>query len=386
MAVVFEALDAEKGDCLFVHHGTAGDGRPLPHVWMIDGGVPGLYERRLKAHLSDMAAERGGELCVAVGVVTHIDDDHIGGVVRLVEELTRSPRRPDTPNVSFRNFWFNSFVQTFGPSPPEAATAAVQDAVRWLPDLGPDASGEAHLFIQSVRQGETLRLAIPDLGPQRNVPLIANATFGSATSQKAEAPRRFRGEPLAGVTVEVLSPTRKRLDDLRRDWAKYLKIPEALLQATRSGLDTSVANLSSISLLLTIEGKRILLTGDGLAPHMAEGWRALSRQRTPRAIDVMKVPHHGSIRNNTEDFFVLFPARHYVFCADGTDENPDVRTLDLLFKARAGASYSIHVTSPEATPKIAAQVRKLAAHAAASNGQVSVHYRAEADRSIRITL
>lgn len=62
-------------------------------------------------------------------------------------------------------------------------------------------------------------------------------------------------------------------------------------------------------------------------------------------IDVVKLPHHGSIRNVDRDFFERITADHYVFSADGKHHNPDVETLELLTEVRGGAAYTLHFTN-----------------------------------------
>ena len=56
------------------------------------------------------------------------------------------------------------------------------------------------------------------------------------------------------------------------------------------GLDTSNPNDVSVVLLVEVRGVRILLTGDVEPPSQA----ALARAWPDLAVDVLKVPHHGS--------------------------------------------------------------------------------------------
>jgi hypothetical protein len=51
-------------------------------------------------------------------------------------------------------------------------------------------------------------------------------------------------------------------------------------------------------------------------------------------VDVLKLPHHGSIRNVDEHFFARVRARNYVISANGRDGNPEDQTLALLCDAR----------------------------------------------------
>lgn len=56
----------------------------LSHYILIDGGYVDTYENYLLPTLKEIAA-RGGELDVVV--VTHIDGDHISGIIRMMEDM-----------------------------------------------------------------------------------------------------------------------------------------------------------------------------------------------------------------------------------------------------------------------------------------------------------
>ncbi len=49
-----------------------------------------------------------------------------------------------------------------------------------------------------------------------------------------------------------------------------------------------------------------------------------------RHVSILKVPHHGSIRNITADFLRAVTADTYVISADGRYGNPDVDALALI--------------------------------------------------------
>src|SRR6185436_4489252 len=112
-------------------------------------------------------------------------------------------------------------------------------------------------------------------------------------------------------------------------------------------LDTSVHNLSSIVVLVESQGKRILLTGDGRGDHTLEGLKAAKLLKGGQLkVDVLKMPHHGSIRNVDKDYFETIVARHYVVSADGKFDNPDVATLKVLSAARKDDDFTLYLTYP----------------------------------------
>jgi hypothetical protein len=51
---------------------------------------------------------------------------------------------------------------------------------------------------------------------------------------------------------------------------------------------------------------------------------------------VLKLQHHGSEHNIDEEFCEAITADHYVICANGSHENPDLDVLELIIDSRIG--------------------------------------------------
>src|SRR5689334_23607528 len=93
MTLTFEALNAAEGDCLLLHHGPPNARR---HI-VIDGGVTETWACSLRPRLEQLRDEHDLDPDVALPiellVVSHIDDDHIGGVKAMLDELSSAPGR-----------------------------------------------------------------------------------------------------------------------------------------------------------------------------------------------------------------------------------------------------------------------------------------------------
>ncbi len=61
-------------------------------------------------------------------------------------------------------------------------------------------------------------------------------------------------------------------------------------------------------------------------------------------MDILKLPHHGSIRNVEADFFEKVTADHYVISANGRHGNPESETLELIAASRDDDDFTIHLT------------------------------------------
>ena len=377
--VIFEALNALYGDCILIHYPQrdgAGGQRRL--TWMIDGGPPEAYGLTLRARLEQMA-QPGGPTRLRLAVVTHIDADHIAGLGRLVGALRAAPRPPGTPDIAFADFWFNGFSQTFG-APAPAALAAGDVA---LAATDPALHGLSEAFVQSVGDGVRLLEDLANLTPPPNI----NHAFANRVAGASDAQNMIPMGSDPPVTIEMLGPSQKQLDALRKAWARDRGLDPAQLAAARvPKVDTSTANRSSIVFLARFGDVKFLLTGDARARDIVKVWTA-RHGAAPFPIDVMKVPHHGAEGNNSLAMFQLFPADHYVFCADGSSSgNPDIWTLERLIEARRDASFHIHLTCPDTAPDMGSQAAFLARAAQDSGGRITLHWRDPQSDGIRITL
>jgi glyoxylase-like metal-dependent hydrolase (beta-lactamase superfamily II) len=147
-----EMLPAQRGDALSITYGEAGD----PHHVLIDGGPKETLDT-LERRIAELP---GSTNRLELLVVTHIDADHIQGVVSLLS----GPKRVKL----FRDVWFNGFkhLGLLGGPEGEMLTAELdQEPGRWnkafkggplvLPDTGKPPTVK-------LRGGLELTLLTPD--------------------------------------------------------------------------------------------------------------------------------------------------------------------------------------------------------------------------------
>jgi hypothetical protein len=126
---------------------------------------------------------------------------------------------------------------------------------------------------------------------------------------------------------------------LRKEWKVWLdkkKLNQNLEFELLQILDKSIPNLSSIVLLLEGKNKKILFTGDGSGDDII---KQLSRdgmldKQGRFHVDILKVPHHGSDRNVSPEFFNTVNADYCVISANGRDDNPSLATLGWIIESR----------------------------------------------------
>lgn len=359
-------FQSSKGDCLLLE---SADGR----LMLIDGGMASSYRTHVAPTL-DARREAGHRLDLVY--VSHIDEDHIDGVLALMDsELDwrvhefqvgtgnthhKPPKQPRPPEVG--ELWHNAFSdqvqQNTGPiADLLAATAAVLEFGTEDDDRG---RAERHRDLAtSVDQG--IRLSQRVSPEQLQIPL--NKAFEGKLAMVRDAQQPI---PLGSVSLTVIGPFEADLDTLRGEWNVWLEKNQRQLADTRARMradierlgtgevelfrtalelqagelgdrdEVTAPNLASLMLLAEEDTKTVLLTGDGHADDILKGLRHAGRLDDDGAIhvDVLKVQHHGAEFNITEDFSRQVTADQYVFCGNGAHDNPDLRVLDLILDAR----------------------------------------------------
>lgn len=347
---MFLSLDvrrARKGDCLILHYGSKAD----PGLGLIDGGPSQVYGPQLKPRLAEIRKARklGADdpLPVDFLMVSHIDDDHINGILELTKELLEAKAAQRPLPLKILGVWHNTFDDIIGNSPKEL-TAAVTASFGAASLSGePDVDGldpDVAKVLASVDQGFRLRDDV------RGLKLRINPGFnGGLVIAKKNAKAIDMGK---GMTFTVIGPFADEVADLQKDHDAFLKKKDKV-KATPKVLadfsDNSVANLSSLVVLAEVDKKQVLLTGDARGDRVLTGLEMAGKLKKGGTmhVDIFKVPHHGSDRNADPVLFERVTADHYVFSGDGEHGNPERKTLQMLLDARGDKDdYTIHLTYP----------------------------------------
>jgi hypothetical protein len=338
-----EALPAKHGDALLLHFGQ-------DQLVVIDGGPPGVYNKAVRPRLEKLRLERQlgptDPLDIELMMVSHVDEDHVAGILELVQKMKDLQDSHDFVPWRIKRFWQNSFEDTVA----HGGGTSVGGAA-----LGADAAAEfasAAMFAAStispasVKQGRDLAKLLPAIKPSLagNKPFNGLVQFGTTTSV-----------PIGPLKLTVVGPNAENIAKLRKEWAEQVvaiikdeKDKGKIAAIVADFVDKSPFNLSSIVVLAECEGKSMLLTGDGRGDHTLEELEkaGLLPANGGMQIDLLKLPHHGSVRNVAKDYFERIRATHYVISADGKFDNPDVATLKLISEARPDDKFTIHLTYP----------------------------------------
>jgi beta-lactamase superfamily II metal-dependent hydrolase len=314
-------LPAGQGDSILLEYGDLGE----RHRVLVDGGPARCYAD-VAARLAELPADRRR---VDLLVLTHVDADHVEGVIKLVNDAGLA--------VEISEVWFNGYEQL----PPDD-------------ELG-------------APQGEILSALLS----ARGIPL--NTRFDGQAVARRNGAALPRAELPGGLALTVLGPDLATLRALRAGWEKecrragiapgstrdalellaargkltpldsYLEAlePEALAAAPETAADASVTNASSIVLLAEYDGRSVLLTGDATPTVLTGGLERLLAERNRSVLDVnaVKLPHHGSRRNVTHEVLDLLRSPAYLVSSDGSYfHHPDAEAIARVVTRGKGAS------------------------------------------------
>lgn len=286
-SVEINVLPARNGDCIHIRFFSQG-------TWfniVIDSG-PGSCSGQFGDLLEDIQ-ER--DEAVDLLCFTHIDDDHIRAAEKV---LCR--RAFDASCIKM--IWLNL---------PPSVTSHIST------------QSELDYCRTSVSTACDLWIAI---GAKR-IPCLTTVTAGMQIR-------------LGDAIADVLLPNQPRLDAYYRKWEQEEQALRNRGQYTLTSIgtpDTSPPNGSSIVLMLTIGGKKLLFTGDAFAEDLTGAARLHAGED---GFCLVKLPHHGSDSNISMEMLDSFQCSHFLISTDQRPGRPSQAAIDLL------ADYGIQKNQP----------------------------------------
>jgi beta-lactamase superfamily II metal-dependent hydrolase len=286
-----EMLPAREGDCLLVAYGDTDHPRRI----LIDGGRTATYAAIKQRFARLPEEERTFELLI----ITHVDRDHIEGVLEMLTDR-------DVP-VRFNDIWFNGYDHLLG--------------------------SELETF--GAVQGERLTTALLAQGLPWN-----QAFRRKAVELRADSPLvSLQGE----LTLTLLSPDRPKLAALAPQWeeecrkegllpgipAERPSPPPGLERMGGIDIDTlaelsfeadrTLSNGTSIAVLVEYQGRRVLLAADAHPDRLIASVRSLAAVEGRRLVlDAFKLPHHGSQRNISRELVEAVSCPRYLISTNGS--------------------------------------------------------------------
>jgi hypothetical protein len=291
-----EMLPAGPGDCLWIEYGTPTKRRRI----LVDGGASPSASTELRRRTRDLGQAAHFELLV----ITHVDDDHIDGILGLLSDKTSK--------ATFGEVWFNDRVDHTGAAGPVSVGQGNRLSRLLLKQKQPwnVTFGGRGAVVQP-----TGKLPVLDLAGNMRVTLVSPGV-DELKALRDKWPEAVAGTALAGPDSPPLPPG---IAAIRTCPPVNLTGNLAAIAARPFTEEKTETNASSIGILLEYNGRRLLLGADARADVLARGLRRLSKQRSeqPFRVDAYKVAHHGSENNTSVDLLSTMSCSTYLFSTNG---------------------------------------------------------------------
>jgi len=310
-----EMLPARHGDCLWIEFGKGEETYRL----LIDGGPVSTFEHIQERIYKMPQGDKAFELIV----LSHVDSDHLEGLVRLFAEKPLP--------IAVKQVWFNGWRQMkkthhlLGSLQGEFLSALlVQRAPRaWNADAPPWViRSRGNLPSYTLGDGMKLTLLSPSLTTLKKM-----ATTWESTVKKAgikpgdlEAAWKALAKKKQFIPKEGLLGASGELDNLLEE--QFVK-------------DQAVPNGSSLAFLAEYAGKSVLLLADAHPDIICESLGRLCNERGIKqlSVDAVKVSHHGSKNNTSESLLGLIRSPAYLISTNGDQyDHPDKECIARIIR------------------------------------------------------
>lgn len=288
--MVIEILQAGTGDSIWVSHNKKNI--------VIDGGkstaaIRARYDKMPQDEIIDLL------------VVTHIDSDHIAGIIALVKHMKENGETHRLKQVWF-NFPKNEEADEYSVGEGNELTSFLLeiDGLCWN-------NNTSELLGSMIEVGE-IRLHV--LAPDHDV----------ANEYKPKEPDEL------GV----------RLDDWHNDLRTLID------NVDDDDIDEGGPNSQSIIILAECEGKKLLLPGDSTPEELCDALQYYNKiNGAPLELDFMKLPHHGSTRNVTKNILDEVTCSNFIISTKKNEKYyfPNKETIAKLIRYRERADKAINV-------------------------------------------
>ena len=241
MGIVIRTYNVGKADCFSI--------KLDDFLLLVDGGYGNT--------MSDII--KNNDLADLDGIIlTHIDRDHIAGILRLIEDDLFAK------NLSKKDTFFVVFNEYVDPS-----TISYKQGVRLKQCIGKYPNIK---LINAYSQNYEMKI--------KNKCVIFKCVENNIACIN---------EGINSIIIKFISPTKEVLRKFMKNWKSNKN-------------DAKITNDSSIIFLLSYQDKNILMTGDSSVRVFQKN---LSNLPELKKIDVIKLPHHGSKNGNNDGILRL---------------------------------------------------------------------------------
>lgn len=285
-------LDADAGDCILISYGED----KKSHI-LVDGGDSNMGS--IVKELIEEIHEKN-EMIEAI-ILTHIDNDHINGVLSALQLCEESVLSETIDRIYFNTS--KGIERALHLS--KKSTELIEESIVVKTESCAYGVGEA-VSIMTLLEEKKLTNRLIDY-------VVMGETI------------KFEN----GAILKVISPGEKELKKLYYKWEKHESMEQSAyatnsenirrnideLQKEKWGVDTSVNNASSIAFLFEYKEIKLALLADSKPAVCLKGMKKFGTEKYQP--NLLKIAHHGSNGNTSKKLLDAFETSKYLLSTNG---------------------------------------------------------------------
>jgi len=232
-------------------------------------------------------------------VLTHYDEDHIGGLTQYINACMAKGVFPA------KEVWANcaGYVEV-----EDVMTKSIQQGVKL-----------SELLSRLAKTGEMLWRDDVEEGIDKDYPFASIEVVSPTPEVRGMV---IEKQEEAGLKKQMKAK-KIEIDELSIPLEELAK---GAVKAPNLKKSNELANAASIAFILRCDGLSILMLGDGY-PHNVEAYLRNVKgysEENPLEVDFVKVSHHGSMYNTSNELLDIIKCNHFIIPTNGeTHHHPD---------------------------------------------------------------
>ncbi|MFV5348944.1 ComEC/Rec2 family competence protein [Acinetobacter soli] len=304
------ALPARDGDCLlFQFQNHEGEYR---HILIDGGNRTQLDFNNLKTTMLEIL-KNGGNGQIDLVVVTHSDDDHISGILKILGD--------NELNQKVKKIWFNS---------ERTISEFLKKKFKKTQNYTVTSNDNKTVKSSRIQDNDLYNILDKDDRWHKEI-ILAGKT-----------------EIIDNLEITVLSPFIENLKKLNLYWPTQKKrtVKSSATKEFDYNItfkqfeknmpqfkeDSSPVNGASIALLLKWEDKKFLLLSDAHPTVIVSSLEEKYQDNLPLEVDLFKVSHHGSAKNTSDELLNMVDCKNFIISTNANKKHyhPNKETLSRI--------------------------------------------------------
>ncbi|MBU3118692.1 hypothetical protein KPE71_00230 [Acinetobacter soli] len=288
------ALPAREGDCLLFQFQN--DDGQYRHILIDGGNRTQLDFNNLKKAILEILKD-GGDGQIDLAIVTHSDDDHISGILKLLGDSQL--------NQLVKRIWFNA-----------------EKTINSFFETNKALTQKYKVISAKSRTAKSSRIQDNDL----------YSILDQDERWQKELVKVGISERIDNLEITVISPSIEKLEKLNSYWPTQKQ--RTVKSSGKKGFDydvpyqefenkmpkfeedSSPVNGASIALLLEWKSKKFLLLSDAHPSVIVNSLKEKYGDSLPIDVEVLKISHHGSSKNTNDELLNTINCKNFIISAN----------------------------------------------------------------------